>query len=372
MKKVVLINQSTGYLMIDVANAYASEYDEVVLLAGSIKRMERELDKSVSVKKIIAYNRNSTFKRIFTWLWSSFQIFFLMLFKYRKYEVVYFTNPPIAYLSSLLLKNRFSIVVYDIYPDALKNIGIKENNYIYKLWSRWNKTLFDKAEKIITLSDSMASQLSIYVNPEKINVIANWSGSDKIKPFEKSENIFIERNRLQEKFVVMYSGNIGYTHSVEAIIDVAIKLQNHSNIHFMIIGEGMKKEELKSIADENELLNCTFLTWQPYDLLPHSLSAADLAVISLNDATALLSVPSKTYNFLAAGAPLLCIAPQNSELASLIEKYENGACFDRSDIADIEEFIIKLSKDKGEQKRLSDNSIAASSNFSFKNAQLYL
>ncbi|MDO9153323.1 MAG: hypothetical protein Q7U47_06405 [Paludibacter sp.] len=127
MKKVVLVNQSTGYLMIDIANAYTSEYDEVVLMAGSVKTMERELNRNVYVKKIIAYNRNSGIKRLISWLWACLQIFFLLLFKYRHHEIVYFTNPPMAYLSSLFLQNKFSVVIYDTYPDALKNLGIKEN-----------------------------------------------------------------------------------------------------------------------------------------------------------------------------------------------------------------------------------------------------
>ena len=69
MKKVVLINQSTGYLMIDIVNAYAEEYDEVVLLAGSVKVTERQLNEKVKVRKIIAYYRGSSIKRLFTWGW---------------------------------------------------------------------------------------------------------------------------------------------------------------------------------------------------------------------------------------------------------------------------------------------------------------
>lgn len=372
MKKVVLVNQSTGYLMIDITNAYASEYDEVVLIAGSIKTMERELNKKVFVKKIIAYNRNSSLKRIFSWLGAGIQIFFLLLFKYRQHEIVYFTNPPIAYLSSLLLKNKFSVVVYDTYPDALKNIGFKENGIIFRCWSRFNKVLFNRAKKLITLSESMAGQLSNYVQRDKIRVIPNWSGSEKIKPFDKHKNIFIDNNGLQNKFIVMYSGNIGYTHSVETITEVAIGLKNRTDIHFMIIGEGMKKEALRRLTLENELNNCSFLSWQPYDMLPYSLAAADLAVVSLNDATALLSVPSKTYNFLAAGAALLCIAPKNSELAVMVEKYDNGVCYDRKQVSEIADYILNLSKNKTEQKRLSENSLKASSDFSYSNAQLYL
>ncbi|MFK1667257.1 hypothetical protein ACIXAX_03375 [Bacteroides fragilis] len=61
-----------------------------------------------------------------TWLLASMQVFFKLLFKYRDCEVVYYTNPPMACFSALLLNNKFRIVEYDIYPDALKTIGISE------------------------------------------------------------------------------------------------------------------------------------------------------------------------------------------------------------------------------------------------------
>ena len=131
MKKVVLINQSTGYLMVDIVNAYASKYDRVSLMAGSIKVTERSLKDEVEVDKIIAYNRDSSLKRIFTWCWGTIQIFFKLLFNYRGYEIVYVTNPPMCYLLPLLLRHPFSVIVYDIYPDALRNIGIKESNFLY-------------------------------------------------------------------------------------------------------------------------------------------------------------------------------------------------------------------------------------------------
>ena len=102
MKKVVLINQSTGYLMIDIVNAYADEYDKVSLIAGSVKVMERPLKDMVVVDKIIAYNRKSSIKRLFTWCWGTLQVFFKLLFNYKGYEVVYVTNPPMCYLDRML------------------------------------------------------------------------------------------------------------------------------------------------------------------------------------------------------------------------------------------------------------------------------
>ena len=81
--------------------------------------------------------------------------------KYRGYEVMYFTIPPMSYWCSLLLNNKFSIVENDIYPDALKNIGIRESNFVYRFWCKMNRKVFAKASKIITLSDDVLLVWSI-------------------------------------------------------------------------------------------------------------------------------------------------------------------------------------------------------------------
>ena len=372
MKKVVLVNQSTGYLMIDIANAYAEVYDEVVLLAGSIKVTERTLNEKIKIKHIAAYDRSSSIKRLLTWGWASLQIFNKLLFKYRKHEVVYVTNPPMAYLSSLLVKNPFSIIVYDTYPDALQNVGIGKGNFIYKWWSKKNRRLFTKAKKIVTLSDGMADCLANYVEREKITVVPNWASKASFRPVVKSENPFVKEHGLEDKFTVMYSGNMGFTHNVETIIEVAKKLADDNRIHFMLIGDGKKKPELQEMSRNYGLKNCTFLDWQPADMLQYSLASADLGVITLNDETAKVSVPSKTYNLLAVGAPLLCIVPEDSELASMVAKYQNGACFQPDQIDKIAAFIKELASDKEKKDTMAGHSLDASKNYTYNNAKRYL
>lgn len=372
MRKVVLMNQSTGYLMIDIVNAYAEVYDKVVLLAGSIKVTERQLDEKVSVQRIIAYDRSSSIKRLFTWCWGSLQIFNRLLFKYHDYEVVYVTNPPMAYLSSLIVKNPFSIIVYDTYPDALENIGIRKGHWIHNKWSKWNKILFANATKIITLSEGMADCLANYVERAKIRVVPNWSSKSTFGPVPKAANPFVEANGLKDKFTVLYSGNMGFTHNVETLIEVANQLKDNDKVHFLLIGDGKKKPELLEMVHSYGLQNCTFLDWQPASMIQYSLASADLGVITLNDETARVSVPSKTYNLLAVGAPLLCIVPSESELSSLVTKYENGACFQPDQVKEMTLFIEELSHNISKRDEMARHSLRASKNYSFANAKMYL
>lgn len=372
MNKVVLVNQSTRHLMIDIANAYAEKYDKVVLFEGVVEEYERPLDKRVKKVKIMTYDRSSGAKRMMTWGIASLQILLRLMFGYRGYEVVYFTNPPMSYFAQLLLKKRFSVVIYDIYPDALRNVGIKENSFIYKQWATINRKLYAKAEKIYTLSEGMADVLTKYVEKTKIKIIPNWSFTEKFAPIPKEENPFAIEHHLQDKFVVMYSGNMGYTHSVDVLLDAAVVTRQDEHIHYLMIGQGKKKPLLEERIKNEGLTNVTILDLQPFDVVPYSFATADLALITLNEESGTVSVPGKTYDLLAVGAPLLCICPPESEMIALTEKYDNGKCFQSNDVSGIVKYIQDVAADSGLRKKLSENSLKASKDFTKANAYKFI
>lgn len=372
MKKVVLINQSTRHLMIDIANVYAEKYDEVVLMAGVVEEYERPLDKSVKVIKIKTYDRSSGVKRIMTWAIAFLQILFKLLCGYKGYEVIYFTNPPMTYFTSLFIKNPFSVVVYDIYPDALRNVGIKEGSFIYNQWTKINRKLYSKAEVVYTLSTGMAAVLSKYVALSKIRIVPNWSFTEKLAPVPKVENPFAKKHHLEEKFVVMYSGNMGYTHSVDVLLDAAEETLADEHIHYLMIGQGKKKPLLEERVKHSGLKNVTILDLQPFDTVPYSFATADLAMITLNEESGTVSVPGKTYDLLSVGAPLLCICPLESEMIALTEEYGNGKCFRSKEVKKIVSYIKQVANDPAMQKRMSDNSLKASKDFTRANAYKFM
>lgn len=370
--KILLVNQSVNFLTVDIANAMLRKYDEVVLMSGSITNFERPLDNRVKVSRLMTYNRTAAWKRIMTWSISFIQIVFKILFCYRKYEVLYFSNPPMSYFGATWFKNKFSVVVYDIYPDALRNVGIREGHFIYDYWVKKNQKTYAHAEKVFTLSESMADALTKYVVKDKIVIIPNWSVTEKFKPIPKTENPFVKEHGLLDKIVVMYSGNMGYTHSVNVLVNVAERMRNNDKVQFLLIGQGKQRHDLEARAKEQKLTNCTFMDFLPVDVLPYSLASADIAVITLNEESAKVSVPGKTYDLLSVGAPLMCITPSDSEMARLIKLHNNGACFEASQVEEMEAFITEMSLRPDKRKQMSDNSYQASKEYTKENAYKYV
>jgi len=364
---IVFINQNAGYFMIDIVHAH-HQYTKRSFITGSLAERNIKLDKSVSINKIIRYNRSSAVKRLFTWGWGFIQIVWLIKTRYHKADLFIVTNPPFAGLLPLFCSNHFSILVYDVYPDALVAFNIiGKNSLIARWWKKANQRIFSKAANVFTISSGMKKVLSQYAAAEKITVVPIWTDNGFLKPIPKADNPFIQEQKWQQKFLVIYSGNLGHSHDVQVLVEIATKI-NDPSIHFVIIGEGDKKSLLQSLIESYQLSNCTLLPWQDVSMLPYTLSAADIAVVTIGKAASTLSVPSKTFNLLSVGAPLLCIANAQSELANLVDQYKVGKCFEALEIDNMIAFIHQVKSDKNYQIQLQQNAITASKDFGPANA----
>ncbi len=370
-KNLVIACQTCGYLLKDIANMYHSVGYDVTIITSreSQKNIKKSLQGDIKLSSVITYNKTSSLKRVFSWLWCAVQMFFIIGFRYRKHEVLYVSNPPFAPLLPLILRNKFSILIWDIYPDVLVNLHvIAKDSLLARWWSRSNKIVYAKADKVFTISEGMKECLNQYVRSDRINVIPLWPDKTNLIKIKKLDNLFIRENHLEGKFIVMYSGNLGNTHRMDVLIDVAQKISDN-DIIFVLIGEGGKKKMIEERIREEKLKNVLLLPYQPYEFLSHSLSAADIAVITLDSLSSQMSVPSKTFNMLSLGAPLLCIASPDSELGSIVRKYEVGEIFQPEEIDKITDFVLKLKGDKIVRSKYGANSVNASKYFSVENAK---
>lgn len=369
-KTAILVNQSSGYLTVDICNSFAEEYERVVLLAGKVSPMSRKLSDKVEVVKITPYDKSGLFKRFRSWMKGARDIDSYLESVTEPADILYFTNPPVSYQLADRRKGRFAVVEYDIYPDILRNVFVPE--FIIRRLGRRKREILSKASGVVTLGDAMRNLLTAYCPKDKISVIHNWGGQEShMVRIPKTDNPFVKELGLEGKFVVMYSGNIGLTHNVESLLDVASLLTEEDSIRFLIIGSGVRKDKLKDLAARRGLNNVTFHDFLPEDRLQYSFSCADLGVVTLNEKTARSSVPSKTYNLLSYGIPLLNISPPQSELGNLINQFDCGASFIASDSEGIAEFIRKCARNPELIDKLRENAHKASESFSVENARLY-
>lgn len=373
-RSIVFINQATGYLTIDIINEFASanDFDAVAVIYGDIRVQDIELYSEVIRSKVVEKSRSSNLKRLNRWIIASVQIYWMLITKYRKFEIFYFSVPPFAYLLSLVIRRRFSILMWDVYPDALIMAGITDRNPVYRLWSKANLKLFKRAYRVFTIGEVLRDQMSKYVLPEKIKVVPLWSGLADCKPIPKEANPFIGEQDLEGKFIVQYSGNVGAGHNIETLIQVAVLTRSDEQIFYLITGRGSKIEVVKKLIAEFGLTNCRVLPFQPDDMIRYSLAAADLSVVLVEDRIAGVSIPSKVYNLMAVGSPIVCIAPITSEISKLVMRFGNGRNFEKDDVESLAAFINEMKHSPEILRSFREKSIIASREFTRENAHKFL
>ncbi len=270
----------------------------------------------------------------------------------KKHDVLLLTTAPpflffVGYLANLLFNIPYVCLVYDLYPDVVIELGlISPQNAIAKLWNWCNDRIWSRAKGIIVLSETMKERI-VAKHPQasnKISVIHNWANADWIKPIAKEQNWFAYEHGTHHKFTVLYSGNLGRCHDLDTILG-AIQLLKNQEVHFVFIGAGAKHELCRQTVKEWGLSNCTFLPYQERSHLPYSLTACDLALVSIAPGMEGVVVPSKLYGVMAAGRAIAAICEPHSYLRELIQEAQCGACFNNNDSEGLAEFIRFLAKD---------------------------
>ncbi len=270
-----------------------------------------------------------------------------------RYNVLLLTTAPpflpiIGYLFSILYRLPYVCILYDLYPDIAIALGVVQNNHwVARFWQNINKRIWQKASGIVVLSPAMKDRVTA-ICPEvgdKISVIHSWGNPDSIKPIAKKDNWFAQKYNITNKFTVLYSGNMGRCHDVKTILETA-KLLKDESILFLCIGAGAKRKDLIKEVENLKLDNFLFLPYQDKEILPYSLNACDLSLVSVDRGFESLVAPSKLYPALATGRPVAIICPQASYLKQLIADGKCGNTFENGDSDGLAKFIHTLSQDK--------------------------
>jgi glycosyltransferase involved in cell wall biosynthesis len=357
--------------MIDIVQAFKAEYDERVLVTGWLNPRNRSLDPEVKVIKTIAYDRSSGMKRMLTWSLAFLKALWLIKITYRKADLFLVSNPPFATLIPLFVNNSYKILVYDIYPDALVEFGyFKKQSLLVRMWEKANRSVFTRAQKVYTLTEEMKSRVGRYSDSKNIEVVPIWTDNEFLKPIPKSNNPFIKQMGWEDKFIVMYSGNMGKSHPVEILVELAKQCEQEA-ILFVIIGGGDKYKMISQSILLANLTNIILLPWQATEILPYSLAAADLAIVTLGDAAAEVSIPSKTFNLMSVGVPIVGISPSSSALAELIKSEKIGLNFESTQVEELIKSIVDIYKNPEIQRNMAENALSCSMNFGPENAEIF-
>lgn len=240
-------------------------------------------------------------------------------------------------------KIKIIAMIQDVWPDnATQSNIISQKSIVYKYFELWQRFVYKNADKIVCISDDMKDFIvGKGISENKIDVIYNWGYSDDIVDIPWEKNKFVKKFNLdKKKFYAIYAGNIGKMQNVGIIVDAAKELEDKEDIHFFIIGDGAKKDDiLKALKN---VKNVSILPMQPSELALHIYSAAGVNLISLVEGGLKTALPSKTGVVLSCGKPTIFTFGQNSSFIKQLEKFHAGESVEPWDSHGLAKKIIEI------------------------------
>jgi colanic acid biosynthesis glycosyl transferase WcaI len=171
------------------------------------------------------------------------------------------------------------------------------------------------------------------VTAARSHTVSIWGGRGELAP-TNGANPLTSRLELENRFVVMYSGNAGIVHDFGAIFEAMRELRDDPRIFFLFVGDGPRRREVEAFARRESIPNFAYRDYFPRDFLRYSLSIADVHLISLRPQFVGISVPSKLYGAMASARPILFVGPSQCETADAIRDVRCGAVIDPTETGD--------------------------------------
>lgn len=362
MKKILVLAQVIPQWYVDVLTKAFGEKSAITFITGS----EVEADKIICPR----HDPRSLKSRLICWIkYGHFVMQWSRKNKCNKYDcILAVSNPPINSFVGLKLAKRFKAafiyVNWDIYPDVIeRSISNPIAQFVCRLWHGWNRRNYSKIDRIVTIGDVMAEAiLKDMPCDSKITVIPVVSDIDNLKPIPKEHNIFLENNGLNDKFIILYSGKMGYGHNIEIILQASEHLKEYKEIAFVFIGEGPKYSLVKEYIEKNSCKNVFLFPLQDKEMFPFSIASGDIGIVTQEVKMADLFMPSKTYSMMACGEAIISVSTKKDDLTALVEKKSIGECVTSDNAQDLSDKILYLyeNKDILEEYKKKSRTIAES------------
>jgi colanic acid biosynthesis glycosyl transferase WcaI len=379
--KFVIVSQyyapdpsTTATYLTAIAEGLATESDVLVLCGAAYLGAEPPPTKTKP--RIVAIGtwtpvKDALVPRTLAMILFSIRMFFLTFKHVRMHDVVLcvttpFTLPYPVILATRLRKASATLLIYDFYPEALIMTGFtRPGSFVAKTIRFANDLVFGVVDTIITIGRDVEALLLPYKNvePRKITFIPNWA----LLPIRYREKTCGNpvRKQFAEKFVVGLSGNLGFTHSVNTVYDAARLLRNERNLHLLLSGWGVGWKQLKQLYASAPLDNVTLMEPVPDSELETFLSAADAWIIPYRRNVAGVSVPSRIYNLLAVGRPIIVAAEASSEAALILKEEDIGWIVRPEDPLDLANAIRSAASDRDETVAKGRRAALAAERYTF-------
>lgn len=335
---------STGRILTAIAEDLSQKGRTVKVLCAKPtydslgqKVVSRETHNGVEIRRCpsTSLDRHKLPFRAINFLTFCISTFFIALSSFKKGDtVLVVTNPPvlpfIVRAAAGLKGARTVLLIHDIYPEALDRAGIlSETKGSFRFLDKRFSKMISKMDRAIVLGrdakELIIQKLNRWNLPVlPIDIVPNYADINEVLPGERSDNPLIMELGWQDKFILQYAGNMGRTHGFSTVVETLEAMKEDPTVQFHFIGSGAMKKKLEEEVLARGLTNTCVSGYRPKEQLNDSLGACDAALITFSPRMWGVSIPSRMYNVMSAGRPIVGSCEPDSEMGLVIREHKIG------------------------------------------------
>jgi glycosyltransferase involved in cell wall biosynthesis len=296
----------------------------------SIRYEKEQVHKGVRVRRIwhTGFGKKSVIGRILDFLsFNSFMFFKLFGIRSREYDLLIgLTVPPLVSFIGILAARakgmKFLYWAMDLQPELSIVTGyLKPGSIAADALSSLGNFIYKKADHVLALDTYMADHIVRRgAERSRIVVVPVWPVVEKMFEGARPENPFRREHGIGDKIVVMYSGNHSVVHTLDTVLDAALRLREDPRFLFLFIGGGVRKQEVTRFKGGHGLDNIRQLPYQDRDKIHFSLGAGDLHLVIMGEGCTGYTHPNKVYGAMFIGRPILYIGPRPSHITDILDR----------------------------------------------------
>ena len=274
-----------------------------------------------------------------------------------RYDLIYASSPPLfvggaALALSALRRTPMVFEVRDLWPESAVALGELSNPRAIALSTRLEEACYHRAKAIVVVTRGIYERLLARGIPvDKLHLIPNGANVDLFR-FNIGERERLRHEMgMEGKFVAVYAGIFGVAQGLETVVEAARLLRDRVDVHFLLIGDGPRREEIETLARQYTLPNLTLLPEQPRERIPAYLSAADLALIPLRSLDLFKgALPSKMFDAWACQRPVLLSV--DGEARGILEQAQGGVFVPPEDAQAMAAALLEIKKASSQQEAM--------------------
>jgi colanic acid biosynthesis glycosyl transferase WcaI len=271
------------------------------------------------------------------------------------------TDPPfegiVGAFVALLKGEPFVYNIRDMYPDMAVGGSILEPGLLSRIWERLHRWALRRATRVVVLGEDMRNRiLAKSVDPARIVVVRDGTELPSATSVTSLDATVIQAIRQNFRFVLLHAGNLGFYGAWDTLLAAARQLKD-SGVGIVFVGDGAQRDRVQAAA--TGIPNVRFLPFFPGSKIPSVLAAADAYIITVKRGLEGVVVPSKMYGILAAGKPIVALAPRECDVVSIGEAQGFSISADPGDPAQFADVVEQLVRDPERVRRMGAAASAA-------------